>query len=346
MGLLTRSYLVFYVGLIAHLLQLLFLGLVENPHVERIYGSTSNGPDESSKKRMLYNAPLVYFGRDLVLFKNLDPFRAADLFLLIIIAYTLTCYFIPFPKGYFVFQTICWRLIHTYGLGWILYKQGQTRFWTRHFIKFGGTKQEAFAQWKSLYNMTLVMSYVTFVLCALKYWVPIKDTNMDLLILNYVLGCLLVLLHVWTSLSTYKILEDFGWFYGDFFIKEYKFSLNYTGIYRFLNNPENLMGGASLFGLALMSRSWTVFRLAIFAQLSNLWFSECIETPHMKKIYGPMVRKESGIERAIMKNIEPLGMLHDVRRLILNAMDPKHWIGENRYDRIVSRSVRKQVKQV
>jgi phosphatidylethanolamine N-methyltransferase len=60
----------------------------------------------------------------------------------------------------------------------------------------------------------------------------------------------LIGLHVWTSLSTYDVLREFGWFYGesddralpcrqctdalvgDFFLTDYPKELLYTGIYR------------------------------------------------------------------------------------------------------------------
>jgi phosphatidylethanolamine N-methyltransferase len=53
--------------------------------------------------------------------------------------------------------------------------------------------------------------------------------------------------------------------------------LAYTGIYRFLNNPERSMGGAAFFGLWLMSNSKLVLCLAIFSHLSHWWFLSFVE---------------------------------------------------------------------
>lgn len=49
---------------------------------------------------------------------------------------------------------------------------------------------------------------------------------------------MLIALHFWTAFSTYEVLGDFGWLYSDFFLPQNASQLAYTGIYRFLNNPE------------------------------------------------------------------------------------------------------------
>ena len=51
---------------------------------------------------------------------------------------------------------------------------------------------------------------------------------------------LLIALHIWTAKEIYDVLGRFGWFYGDFFIQNEHapLELYYTGIYRYVNNPE------------------------------------------------------------------------------------------------------------
>ena len=60
-----------------------------------------------------------------------------------------------------------WRLLHTFGIGIVLRWQSQDKFWTKHFIRHGYNAQEAFANWKSLYNLTMTMTHVSFFFCAL-----------------------------------------------------------------------------------------------------------------------------------------------------------------------------------
>lgn len=318
-SLFAASYTVLFVSLIAHAAQFAFLTLVENPHIEKTYNPpvarrksqlqevpSFDHDDASSASGSLFTEVGQPSERPLV--QSLDPFNSVHFSSMLLIFYlAVLAILTPDTTIYqtlFVIHALMWRLWHTVGIGAILVGQSKSKSYVRHFLKFGETFEDAWRQWKGVYFVSLSMTHASFAAAAWKvYQMPSSDERMALF--RHTVGIMLVALQVWTAFSIYDSLGEFGWFYGDFFFDLPSPHLTYSGIYRYLNNPERLIGCAGIWGIVLMASSAPIFLVGLFSHVCALLFLNLVESPHMQKLYGNQIRREAGVAKTIRKAIPP-----------------------------------------
>jgi len=363
-SLMAASYKVLFVSIIAHAAQFAFLVWVENPHIERIYNSPPprqhvNEPPRTSEDRAqkrtdtaeawpnpgINKPPATH---NLLGISNIDLYRATDssivLLQLLMMALTFLTPSTTFYQTIFVVHAIFWRLWYSVGVGYLLNRQSVKKKWTRHFLKYGDSTGEAWRQWKGIYHMSMIMCYASFCAAAWKMYTLPTNWDYGLVLLKHIIGLGLIALQVWVAFSIYESLGEFGWFFGDFFFDQHS-KLTYGGIYRFLNNPERVLGLAGVWGIALITSSKAVFCVALFSHTTSLLFIQFVERPHMQKLYGRSLRQDAGLVRSLRRSLPPplrqwqegmdkmLGETLDFVEDFLDAARPKLAAGVNHFVR-------------
>ncbi|RYP59881.1 hypothetical protein DL771_010704 [Monosporascus sp. 5C6A] len=322
-SMISASYSVLFISIVAHAAQFAFLVLVENPHIEKTYnppaprkrGEAHGQSDTLTTGSGVTDEPLVPSQprsptqvHGLLGIKNFDLFRSTDYSGLLLVFYLFALTIVtpqtPLYQFLFAVHSLAWRLWYSVGLGIILTGQSNNKMWTRHFLKFGETVTEAWRQWKAMYHITQVLCHASFIAACWKMYALPSDWTYGFALLRHVIGASLIALQIWTSVSIYDSLGEFGWFFGDFFFDQGA-ELTYTSIYRFLNNPERIIGTAGLWGAALITWSKSIFLLALTSHLLTLAFLRFVEQPHMQKIYGRRMRDEAGLTKFIKRSLPP-----------------------------------------
>ncbi|KAI1383129.1 phosphatidylethanolamine N-methyltransferase [Hypoxylon trugodes] len=295
---LAASYSVLFISIAAHAAQLAFLVLVENPHIQKTY-------DPPTRKSEVPDRPRIY---NLLGIQNIDLLRTVDYstFLInsLVAILALSTPQTTLHQTMFFSLALVLRLWYSIGLGVILTRQSNSKAWTRHFLKVGETPEEGWRQWKGYYHITQSLCYATFIGACWKMYSAPVDWNYGFVLLRHVIGASLIALQIWTAVSIYDSLGEFGWFFGDFFFDQGA-KLTYTSIYRFLNNPERVLGTAGLYGAAIITWSRSIFALALVSHILTLGFLHFVEKPHMQKIYGRNLRREAGLTKFIKKSLPP-----------------------------------------
>ncbi|CAI4452622.1 ALI_collapsed_G0024430.mRNA.1.CDS.1 [Saccharomyces cerevisiae] len=147
LSLICNDYKVLLVSVFGHYSQFLFLKYVENPHIERTYGDGTDSDSQMnsriddliSKENYDYSRPLINMGLS---FNNFNKLRFTDYFTIgtvaaLMLGTIMNARFINLNYLFitvFVTKLVSWLFIST-----ILYKQSQSKWFTRLFLENGYT---------------------------------------------------------------------------------------------------------------------------------------------------------------------------------------------------------------
>ena len=324
-SLMAASYKVLFISIVAHAAQFAFLVCVENPHIEKTYNSPpprkqiSESDQDNDELQAAQDGntngapPLASTNQpspvhNLLGFQNIDLHRVTDTSVILLQIYLFSLVLLTpstqLFQALFVINAALWRIWYSIGVGYVLNRQSSRKRWTRHFLKYGESTEEAWRQWKGMYHLSTTMCYASFVAASWKMYSLPPDWGYGLVLLKHVVGSGLISLQIWTAISIYDSLGEFGWFFGDFFFHQSP-KLTYSGIYRFLNNPERVIGLAGVWGAALITESSAIFFLALLSHVLSLMFIQFVERPHMQKLYGQSLRRESGLVKSLKRSLPP-----------------------------------------
>ncbi|KAF2203185.1 phosphatidylethanolamine N-methyltransferas-like protein [Delitschia confertaspora ATCC 74209] len=343
----TASYKLTFFSVLAHAAQMAFLIYVENPHIDKTYNSppprkrlpsqstSHEHRPASSQSDHAYPDGSPHLDaqgqlteiHNLIGLQNMDFHRSIDVSVVLFQCYLLLLAFMTpntwLVRAFFFVNALGWRLWYSVGVGYVLDRQSKKKNWTRHFIKYGDSNEEAWRQWKNMYHLSMTLCHTSFLCAAWKMYSLPADWSYGFTAFRHVLGAAMIALQIWTAFSIYESLGEFGWFFGDFFFDPPSKNLTYSGIYRFLNNPERFLGLAGFWGLALITWSFPIFYLATVSHILSLAFTQFVERPHMQKLYGESLRHTSGVSKTFQNSLpSPVRQFqNNVDRVFAEAVD-------------------------
>ncbi|KAG5421054.1 CHO2 [Candida metapsilosis] len=307
-ALIAKSYTVLAISIFGHFLQMIFLHYIENPHIDKIYGPSKN---EINLIKILKLKDLKHFENmpPLVGFYNFNWMRASDVLNLILIS----TYGVIIPllsrNSYKLFFALCvaTKLFESFFINTMLILQSYSKYFTKWCLSNDIPVDKSLNNWAILYNSLINLTYSS--LFGMNLTHVLQGTTdvlfHDFFYLRVFIGCLLIVTQTWINASIIDSIGYFGYFYGDFFIPKSQ-NLTKAGVYRYLNNPEQIFGVCGVMGVFIIWPTFENIVCCILWVANNFIRINFIEKTHMLRVYGEQeVNQDSGVTKTFKKHLIP-----------------------------------------
>ncbi|ODV79411.1 phosphatidyl ethanolamine N-methyltransferase [Suhomyces tanzawaensis NRRL Y-17324] len=326
-AIIAKSYTVLVVAIFGHFLQMIFLHYIENPHIDKIYGPSKN---EINWAKLLKLKDLKTFDnvKPLVGLYNFNFLRSSDMINLILVGtyglvipvlaaqstplgnFTLSASSGGLKWNYMFLLTVAIKLLESFSINIMLVLQSHSKVFTKWYLSMDIPVEKSLNNWSVFYNTLINLTYSSlFGLNLYKYLIDDNATLFnDWFYLRIFIGLTAITTQVWINSSIIDLIGYFGWFYGDFFIPKSQRAMTHltkAGVYRYLNNPEQIFGVCGVMGLFIMNSTYENLVLGLIWMVNNFIRINFIEKLHMINIYGEEVYEDSGVTKTFKKHLIP-----------------------------------------
>lgn len=261
----------------------------------------------------------------------LDPRQPHTLSDGIVIAVNVLLIFVMYMLPSFAKQTVFaviflfWRGCYNIGIGWLLYKQSESRLltsvaekshvfedpsiptsrpWLHDLVKTELEKKipedynfddapieyNTWLVFRRVVDLVLICDFTSYCLFAMTCGGRPVGENFALTITRWVTGVSLIIFNLWVKLDAHRVVKDYAWYWGDFFYLTDE-ELTFDGVFKIFPHPMYSVGYAGYYGISLMAANYKVLLISITAHAAQFIFLLYVETPHIEKTYPPPPEK-------------------------------------------------------
>ena len=155
------------------------------------------------------------------------------------------------------------------------------RSWSSLFLRHSPTEApaclNAWFAYRHIVDVILFNDSFNFLFLCLKvmHWPRSFEELTPTLIAQFVAGLALIRLNFWAKVDAHRCIGDWAWYWEDFFYRVPQ-ELKFDGIFEYFPHPMYTVGYSLYYGAALITSSYTVLFVALFAHGMQVCVRVCV----------------------------------------------------------------------